>query len=85
MDEIQPVTPRMGRATAHFNPAQPPGEGSNGQISLNFNYKVNFKDFIPNFVCAITNKRYKTYHTGLSFSFLDHASGMELVGAGSRA
>ena len=25
--------------------APPPGEGSKGQISFNFNYKVNFKDF----------------------------------------
>ena len=26
------------------------GLGSNGQISLNLGYKVNFKVFIPNFV-----------------------------------
>ena len=40
-----------------------PGEGSKGQISFNFNYKVDFKDFIPNFVCVLTNERYKTYQT----------------------
>ena len=28
------------------------GEGPKGQISLNLNYKVNFKDFKPNFVCS---------------------------------
>ena len=34
-----------------------PQEGSKGQISFNFNYKVNFKDFLPNFVCVLTNER----------------------------
>ena len=34
----------MGRAMAIFF-ALPPGEGSKGKISFNFNYKVNFKDF----------------------------------------
>ena len=36
----------MGHATAHFPPRLlGPWEGSKGQISLNFNYKVNCKDF----------------------------------------
>ena len=35
-----------------------------GQISLNSSYPVNFKDFISNFVCVLTNERYKTYQTG---------------------
>ena len=37
----------MGRATAfYFGPAPwGPGEGSKSQISFNFNYSVNFKDF----------------------------------------
>ena len=52
---------RMERATAHFlpRPLGPwgPGEGSKGQISLNFNYKVNCKYFLlPNFVCVLTNE-----------------------------
>ena len=36
----------MGRQTAHFFGPAPwgPGVGPKGQISLNFNYKVNFKD-----------------------------------------
>ena len=37
-----------------------PGEGSKGQISFNFNYKVNFKDFYTKLcVCVLTNERYK--------------------------
>ena len=34
-----------------------PVKGPKGQISLNFNYKVNFKDLKPNFVCLLTNER----------------------------
>ena len=30
---------------------------SKGQISLNFDYHVNSKIFIPNFMCVLTNKR----------------------------
>ena len=49
LGEIQPNLVRelltcIGRAVADFF-APPTGEGSKGQISLNFNYKVNFKDF----------------------------------------
>ena len=33
------------------------GVRSKGQISLNFDYHVNSKIFIPNFVCVLTNKR----------------------------
>ena len=32
------------------------GVRSKGQISLNFDYHVNSKIFIPNFVCILTNK-----------------------------
>ena len=60
-----------------------PGEGSKGQISFNFNYKVNFKDFykcgeLPNFVFVLTNERYKTYQTGFLFSCLGHVAGVGL-------
>ena len=67
-----------------FGPAPwGPGEGSKGQISFNFNYKVNFKDFfLPNIVCVLTNERYKTYQTGFSFCSLGHAPGVGLWGAG---
>ena len=74
----------MGRATANiFGPASwGPGEGSKGQISFNFNYKVNFKDFMPNFVCVLENERYKTYQTGFSFCHLGRAPGVGLRGPG---
>ena len=40
------------------------------------------KIFIPNFVCALTNERYKTYQTGFSFCRLGIAPGVGLRGAG---
>ena len=40
------------------------------------------KIFIPNFVCILTNKRYKTYQTVFSFCCLGHATGPGLWGAG---
>ena len=40
------------------------------------------KIFIPNFVCVLTNERYKTYQTGFSFCSLGHARGMGRLGAG---
>ena len=64
-----------------FGPAPwGPGEWSKGQISFNFNYKVNFYDFIPNFVCVLTNERYKTYQTGFLFCRLGYALGVGLGG-----
>ena len=54
-----------------------PGEGPKGLISLNFNCKVNFIDFFkPNFVCFLTNERYKIYQTRFSFGHLVHAPGV---------
>ena len=32
------------------------GRNSKGQVSINFNYKVNFKDFFPKFMCYLTSK-----------------------------
>ena len=58
------------------------GMRSKGQISLNFGYHVNFKDFIPNFVNVLTNERYKLFQTGFSFCHLGHAPGVGLSGAG---
>ena len=57
LDEIQPnlvceLLTWMGRATSNFFLAPGPGEGAKGQISFKFNYKVNSKIFIPNFVCV---------------------------------
>ena len=54
----------------HFLPHGQTGDlgvRSKDQISLNFNYKVNFKEFIPNFACVPTNKRYEIYRTEFSF------------------
>ena len=55
-----------------FGPAPSgPGEGLNGQISFDFNYKTNFKDIL----C-------QTYQTGFSFCRLGNAPGVGLWGAG---
>ena len=49
----------MGRATFLFFGPAPwgPGEGSNGQISFNFNYKVNFKDFLFQTLCVFSQMK----------------------------
>ena len=59
----------MGLATAKkFGPAPwGPGEATKGQLSLNLNIKVIFRNFILNFVCVLINKKYDTYQTGLLF------------------
>ena len=52
-----------------FGPAPwGPGEGSKGQISFDFNYKVNFKDFLYQTLCLLC--------------CLGHAPGIGLRGAG---
>ena len=64
--------------------ALPPGALRRGQkvkyhlISIT---KSISKIFIPNFVCVLTNERYKTYQTGFSFCPLGHAPGVGLWGA----
>ena len=40
------------------------------------------KIFIPNFLCVLTNERYKTYQTGFLFCHLGHALGVGLWGTG---
>ena len=63
----------------------PPGALGRGQkvkyhlISIT---KSISKIFIPNFVCVLTNERFKTYQTGFLFCPLGHASGMGLWGTG---
>ena len=67
----------MGRATANPFWPRPLGPGE-GQISFNFNYKVNFKDFYTKLcICS-----HKTYQMGFSFCYLGHALGVGLCGAG---
>ena len=65
--------------------APPPGALGRGQkvkyhlISIT---KSISKIFIPNFVCVLTNERYKTYQTGFLFCHLGHAPGVGLWGTG---
>ena len=65
--------------------APPPGALGRGQkvkyhlISIT---KSILKIFIPNFVCVLTNERYKTYQTGFLFCPLGHAPGVGLWGTG---
>ena len=40
------------------------------------------KIFIPNFVCVLTNKKYKTYQTGFASCRPGHAPGVGLWGVG---
>ena len=75
----------MGRAMSNFFLAPPPGALGRGQkvkyhlISIT---KSISKIFIPNFVCVLTNVRYKTYQTVFSFCPLGHTQGAGLWGAG---
>ena len=74
----------MGRATAFFL-APPPGALERGQkvkyhiISIT---KSISKIFIRNFVCVLTNERYKICQTNFSFGRLGYAPGVGLWGAG---
>ena len=73
----------MGRATAFFAP--PPGALGRDQkvqyhlISIT---KSISKIFILNFVCVLTNERYKAYQTGFSLCSLGHAPGVGLWALG---
>ena len=71
-----------GARKVNFILAPPPGALGRGQkvkyhlISIT---KSISKIFIPNFVCVLTNKRYKIYQTGFLFCRLDHALGVGLM------
>ena len=74
----------MGHATAHFWP-RPLGPCGRAKRSNIINYQNSItksisKIFKPNFVCLLTNERYKTYQTGFSFGCLGHAPGVVLGG-----
>ena len=76
----------MGSATATFFGPAPWGGVKYHLISIT---KSISKIFIPNFLCVLTNERYKTnqtgfstYQTGFSFCCLGHAPGVELRRAG---
>ena len=69
LGEIQPnlvceLLTRLGRATAIFGPAPwGPGEGSKVQISFNFNYKVNLKDFYTKLCMKDTKHIRRDFHS----------------------
>ena len=75
----------MNGTQSQFFFAPPPGALRRGQkvkyhlISIT---KSISKIFIPNFVCVLTNERYKTYQMGFSLCSLGHASGVGLWGTG---
>ena len=46
-----------------------PGEGSKGQISFNFNYKVNFKDFLFQTLCVFSQMKDTKYIRRDFYSF----------------
>ena len=72
-----------GAQSKNFFLALPPGALGRGQkvkyhlISIT---KSISKIFTPNFVCVLTNERYKTYQTGFLFCRLGHALGVGLGG-----
>ena len=72
-----------GARKAKFFLAPPTGALGRGQkvkyhlISIT---KSISKIFIPNFVCVLTNERYKTYQTSFLFCRLGHALGVGLGG-----
>ena len=74
-----------GARNVKFFLAPPPGALGRGQkvkyhlISIT---KSISKIFIPNFVCVLTNEKYKTYQTGFLFCRLGHAPGVGLWGTG---
>ena len=73
----------MALATAQFFGSLPPGALKRGQ-------KVKYKKisttksiskiFKPNFVCLLTNERYKTYQKGFPFGRTGHTPGVGLGG-----
>ena len=74
----------MGCATSiFFGPA--PGALGRGQKvkyhSISITKSIS-KIFVPNFVCVLTNERYKTYQTGFLFYRLGHTPGVGLWGTG---
>ena len=58
------------------------GEGQKVKYHIISITKSISKISIPNFVCVLTNERYKTYQMGFSFCPLGHAQGVKLRGPG---
>ena len=70
----------MGHATANFFGPAPWGQKVKYHL-ISITKSIS-KIFIPNFVCVLTNERYKTYQMGYTFCLLVHAPGVGLWGAG---
>ena len=58
------------------------GRGQKVKYNLILITKSISKIFIPNFVCVLTNERYKTNQTGFLFCCLGHAPGVGLGALG---
>ena len=69
-----------------FSSPPPPGTLGTGQRSNMIKSQLIITEsisniFKPNFVCLLTNERYKTYQTGFPFGPLGHAQGFGTLGA----
>ena len=69
-----------GACNSNFFWLCPLGRGQKVKYHLISITKSISKIFIPNFVCVLTNERYKTYQKGFSFCRLGHAPGIGLRG-----
>ena len=69
----------MGCSTTHFwpRPLGPLGGAKRSNI-IKFRLQSISNILKPNFVCLLTNERYKTYKTVFSLGRLGHAQGVEL-------
>ena len=72
-----------GTCMAQFNGSSPPGALERGQ-KVKYHFILISKILKPNFVCLLTNERYKTSKTGFSFGPLGHARGFGTWGAGGQ-
>ena len=73
-----------GACNGNFFLPRPLGQWGRGQkvkYNLISSTKSISKIYIINFVCVLTNERYKTYQTGFLFCRLGHAPGVGLGGA----
>ena len=71
----------MGRATELFfaPPTKDLGRGQKVKYLISLTKSIS-KILLPNFLCVLTNERYKKYQTGISFCRLGHAPGVGLWG-----
>ena len=72
----------MQRQTFFAPPSGALGRGQKVKYHLISITKSISKIFVPNFVCVLTNERYKAYQMIFSFCRLGHVQGAGLWGAG---